>query len=125
MITLNKAALLLKQMDAVIILTHQYPDGDTLGSGFALCRLLRAMGKKANVLVCGDLPLKFAYMARGLSCQPFEGGHVVSVDVADEALLGENRGQFSGRVELCIDHHASNKAFAKYIYVDSTAAATA
>lgn len=46
MITLNKAALLLKQMDAVIILTHQYPDGDTLGSGFALCRLLRAMGKK-------------------------------------------------------------------------------
>ena len=125
MITLNKAALLLKQMDAVIILTHQYPDGDTLGSGFALCRLLRAMGKKANVLVCGDLPLKFAYMARGLSCQPFEGGHVVSVDVADVALLGENRGQFSGRVELCIDHHASNKAFAKYIYVDGTAAATA
>lgn len=95
MITLDKAAALLKQMDAVIILTHQYPDGDTLGSGFALCRLLRAMGKKANVLVCGALPVKFAYMAKGLSYQPFEGGHVVSVDVADEALLGENRALFS------------------------------
>lgn len=52
-ITSERAAALLNAADHILILTHQYPDGDTLGSGYALCRALTALGKTARVL-CAD-----------------------------------------------------------------------
>ena len=36
--------------DAILILSHLRPDGDTLGSGAALCSALRRMGKTVGVL---------------------------------------------------------------------------
>ena len=44
---------LIKNIDNVYILTHQSPDGDTIGSGFALYYALTDMGKNAKVL-CSD-----------------------------------------------------------------------
>lgn len=37
LVSVEKAARLLGDADHILILTHQYPDGDTLGSGYALC----------------------------------------------------------------------------------------
>lgn len=125
MIDLLTAANLLMQNDSFHILTHQYPDGDTLGSAFALCHALQGLGKKASVIVCGDLPEKYSYMTKGLKTELFEPEFIVAVDIADEALLGENREKYAGKSNLCIDHHASNKEYAENIYVNSHAAATA
>ena len=47
----------LKERQNILILTHQNPDGDTLGSGMALYYALKQMGKRACVL-CSDLFLK-------------------------------------------------------------------
>lgn len=44
-VTASQAARLLDGADHILILTHQFPDGDTLGSGFALCLALRKLGK--------------------------------------------------------------------------------
>ena len=52
-ITLDEAALLLSEHDHFKILTHSYPDGDCLGSGYALAFILRKLGEKANVAVDG------------------------------------------------------------------------
>ena len=52
-ITPAGAADMLAQADHILILTHQYPDGDTLGSGYALCRALTALGKTVRV-ECAD-----------------------------------------------------------------------
>ena len=49
-IDLNSAAGLLKSKDNILILTHRNPDGDTLGSGFALLRALKNMGKRARLI---------------------------------------------------------------------------
>ena len=58
-LSLNRTAELLLGQDDLLILCHKYPDGDTLGSAFALCRALRSLGKRANVM-CSDLiPPKF------------------------------------------------------------------
>ena len=35
-VTVKQAAAMLKDADRIWILTHHFPDGDTLGSGFAL-----------------------------------------------------------------------------------------
>ena len=46
----QKIVDIFKNNDNFTILTHKSPDGDTLGSGFALWHFLKNMGKKANVL---------------------------------------------------------------------------
>lgn len=124
-ITLDKVAALLREHDRIKILTHSYPDGDCLGSGYALAFALRKMGKMANVAVDGALPSKFRYLVKNYEEQDFEPEYIVSVDVAAMALLGESVMQGVDHIDLCIDHHGSNSVIADYSYVDPTAAAAA
>lgn len=124
-ITLNKAASLLKEHDNFKILTHSYPDGDCLGSGYALAFILRKMGKKANVAVDGKLPSKFTYLVKNYEDQDFVPEYIVSVDVAAPQLLGESVMQGVDHIDLCIDHHGTNSLEADYSYVNETAAAAA
>lgn len=121
---LRQAADFFKHADCIYILSHQYPDGDTIGSAAALCRALRKMGKQAQIY-CNDPFLeKFQYMMEGLDPQCFEAQAVVAVDIADTQLLGPHMMQYAGRVDWCIDHHGSNTHYAKNWVVDPTAAAT-
>ncbi len=115
-------AQFLKTHDSYNILTHAYPDGDTLGSGFALCLALRQLGKKARVITT-NIPSKFVYLANTVEEQEFEAETIVSTDVAADSLLGANMSEYLGKVDLCIDHHGSNTFNAKEKYVDKNAAA--
>ena len=51
---LKQAAAFFQGADDFYILSHQYPDGDTLGSAAALCRALRKMGKRAQMYHTDD-----------------------------------------------------------------------
>lgn len=125
MISMDDAAEFLRRADDIVILSHQFPDGDTFGSAAALCMALQSMGKRAMTRCRHEISPKYAFMFRGVQKQVFEPKTVVAVDVADADLLGESiREEFEGRVDLCIDHHAGNRPFAARTYVDSTAAAT-
>ena len=53
MINVNEAAEFLKEHDDYLIVMHASPDGDTLGSGYALCGALQRLGKRAAA-VCPD-----------------------------------------------------------------------
>lgn len=123
-VSLNDAAAWLKGREDVAVLCHQSPDGDTLGSGAALVRALRALGKRAQVWCADGIAPRFAFLFAGLQPQVFEPQTVVAVDVADEQLLGGLRGRFGGQVQLCIDHHPSNTRYAGMYYVNPRAAAT-
>ena len=76
-------------MEDVLLLTHQSPDGDTLGSASALCRALLALGKRARVVCSDEIPEKYDYLFRGLPKEEFDPKTVVAVDIADpqHALL--------------------------------------
>lgn len=124
-ISLSETVSLLLENDNYKILTHSYPDGDTLGCGFALCKALRKLGKKANVAIDGKLPSKFEYLAKGYEEQDFEYGYVVSVDVAAMTLLGKSVMEGVDHIDLCIDHHLTNSVEADHVYVDGTSAAAA
>ena len=103
MMNLYEVARFLEAHDNYDILTHAYPDGDTLGSGFALCLALRQIGKKARVITTG-VPSKFTYLQKNIEEEDFTTETVVSVDVAADSLLGSNMGKYIGKVDLCIDH---------------------
>ena len=107
--------------DKYVILTHRNPDGDTVGAGFGLWNILRGMGKKAVVKNCEPFPARYAFMYEGYTEEEFTPETVVAVDIADEKLFGESLSCYTGKVDLCIDHHISNKLYAKHSVVDGAA----
>ncbi|MBQ8378701.1 MAG: bifunctional oligoribonuclease/PAP phosphatase NrnA [Oscillospiraceae bacterium] len=121
----SKIKSFLESCDNVTILTHKSPDGDTLGAGFALCRYLRLQGKKANVVNSDEFPERYAFLYEGYEPMKFVEKTVIAVDIADTKLLGHNLEEYEkeGKIDLCIDHHVSNKYYAKYTYVNASASA--
>lgn len=122
--TLEALGARLRECRNVTILTHAHPDGDTIGSGFGLCYYLRSQGIKANVKNSDGVPTKLTFLSEDYKEQEFEEECVISVDVADTTLLGEKLEHYADKIDLCIDHHFSNRMFAKDSYVDGDASAT-
>lgn len=121
--TLSDLAKMLENVQNVTILTHSRPDGDCMGAGFGLCYFLRSRGVKANILNADGFPQRFSFMHEGYEPQEFREQCVISVDVASTQLLGDEFSDYADKVDICIDHHFSNKLFAKYNYVDGDASA--
>ncbi len=124
-VTEAQAAAMLKAVDRVLILIHHFPDGDTVGSGFALCHALQSLGKQARVLCHDVIPEKYGYMVSAVPQPMFEPEFICAVDVADAALLGESLQVYADRVDLCIDHHASHREFEKHLLLDASMGANA
>lgn len=122
-ITLEQAAELIRRNDDFLILSHANPDGDTFGCSYSLCGALQSIGKRARIACADPLSQRFSYMKRAITPQEFEEKTIISVDVADKALLGKLEEVYGDKVDLAIDHHLSHVPFAKHIYVDDTAAA--
>ena len=143
--TLERAAKLLCEKDDFIFLCHVRPDGDTVGSAYALKYALEAVGKTAEVLCADVIPQRLRFVtelqpdtdegtggkfvsAKGKNVQvvtenavkkPF----VCAIDVAETHLLGENKESFGENIGLKIDHHGAGAEYAKYNYIDSRSAA--
>ena len=122
-IDFEEAVRELKKSENVLVLTHANPDGDTLGSGFALVRILRQLGKKARLINNDEIPRKFSYLYEDLAQEDFREETVIGVDIADRVLLGkETEEKYGDRVNLVIDHHGTNRLFAEKTYVESDSA---
>ncbi len=124
-LSLRETANYLKKHNNYVILTHVSPDGDTLGSAYALYYGLKEIGKTACV-VCPDvIPEKYSYFVQTTAGVKRDEATVIAVDVADKRLLGALEEEFGDIVELNIDHHISNTRFAKNLLLNADAAATA
>lgn len=121
---LRQTVEILKKAKNIIILTHKAPDGDTIGSAFALCRSLIKMGKMAKVICHDEIPKKYNYMYNDIKSSEFEPDLIVASDIASLDLMGEKLAPYSENVGLCIDHHVSNSNYADFTMLDPTAAAT-
>ena len=122
-INIEQCANILKEKDNILILTHAHPDGDTLGSGFGLCRALLKLGKKARVICADEIQSKYLSIFGDFEMPEFSEEFIVAVDVATENLLGDLCDKYEGKIDLCIDHHPTNSQYAKYLLLDANAAA--
>ncbi|MEE0946938.1 MAG: bifunctional oligoribonuclease/PAP phosphatase NrnA [Acutalibacteraceae bacterium] len=122
-LTLTEVCEFLRNHDDYLILCHATPDGDTLGSAFALARGLKNAGKRCMIKCADEIPAKYSYFTSLFDNSEIDYKTVVAVDVADIVLLGSIAGDFVGKIDLCIDHHISNTRFADNLYLDSQAAA--
>lgn len=106
-----EAAAWLQTCEQAIILIHQSPDGDCIGSGYALAALFRQMGKHAVVRCSDPIPARYAFLTQESEDTVDESvAAVISVDVADRKLLGDLDAVYGDRVQgLAHDVHAEQK----------------
>ncbi len=122
--TRSECAAWLRERDGFLILNHRRPDGDAAGSAAALCRGLRALGKRAFVLPNPETTERYLPLTEDFYPAPdYRPETVVAVDLAEEGILQNNAGEWAGKVQLCIDHHPSNSGYARQGWVDPEAAA--
>src|SRR5215831_3738890 len=115
---LQAVAAALREHDRFLVVTHENPDGDALGSLLATTLALRQLGKDVVMYLAGDAPLphEFAFMPLAeLVRRPPEDiaeRVLVAVDCAKADRIGPDDGTL-GRAKLVvdIDHHHDNTRF--------------
>ena len=125
-ISISKLCGLLYDNDRYLILTHNHPDCDTLGSALALTRLLQSLGKTAYA-VCPDAITEKQKRLMGgygfeYNGEPYH--HIITTDVAAASMLGKYE-SLKDRILLKIDHHRVRENFGKYQYVKDASASCA
>ena len=119
-----------KENKKVAVIGHVRPDGDCIGSTVAMVRILRNQGidavgvnndkAPANLkFLLGDTPF---YLASEFTIDD----HIcVTVDSADYKRVGASLNAMFPEVFLNVDHHISNKQYAKNDLIIGSASATA
>ncbi len=117
---------LIEASEKVLVFTHANMDGDALGSAGALCRSLRAMGKKAFLLAGKPCPDYLAFLAEDWLVfeAPYAADLSIAVDIGqDSRLEGLKDAFYEAPERLCIDHHVRTEDFCGAFVVDHKAAA--
>lgn len=109
----SEAETFLRNCRDVVIVTHQSPDGDCIGAGFGLKDILAELGIRSRVVCSDPFPARYDFMTNTGAGEDFEPKTVIAVDIADEKLMGKYQEIYGGKVNLCIDHHISNKNYAE------------
>lgn len=121
--SLKEIASVFRDAESILLVAHIQPDGDTLGSVFALQRILAMTGKIADVACDGEMPQRYAELLNGCRLlQPHEiekpYALIAAVDCADKNRTGRLLKPFKkAPVSLNIDHHVTNDRFAGMNYI--------
>ena len=113
-----------------VVLFHVRPDGDAIGSAFALSLWLAAMGSPAFCLSEDAIPSNLRFLSEGLQDSTnvadlpaaFKDARVISVDTASPAQLGGLFEVYGDRITLMIDHHGKGTPYADHLICPEAAA---
>jgi phosphoesterase RecJ-like protein len=122
----------LRGASKLLVVTHENPDGDALGSLVAMQELLTALGKDSLMFIDGSqlpLPHEYRFLALdGLVSEPpldLEHRTIVFVDCGNLERNPAEALQRPGAHILNIDHHHDNTRFGTANHVDPDASSTA
>lgn len=129
--TLDEILVEIKEAENIVIMAHEAPDGDAIGSSLAFVLALRNMGKNAFVLMQDDFPENFSYLPGKefiVEIPEFEYPDLAIVlDCPNlKRVNTELRTYFErAKVKIEFDHHTKNDMFADYNIVNHVSPATA
>jgi bifunctional oligoribonuclease and PAP phosphatase NrnA len=120
----------IRSHDRFLLVTHENPDGDALGSILALKLALDQLGKDSVMYLYGDapLPVEYAFMPladlRRRLPDDWRERVVIAVDCANESRIADP--DILGRVPLTvdIDHHHDNTRFGQVNLIVPDASST-
>ena len=121
----------LRRNDRFLLITHENPDGDALGSILAVKLILDALGKDSVMYLSGQAPLPAEYKFMPLDelrrTLPDDVADRVlfALDCANESRLGEGQAALeSAPLVLNLDHHHDNSRFGSVNLVLAEASST-
>jgi len=112
----------------LLLLCHVNPDGDTIGSAFALQRIYTLLGGYARCACTSDAPGYLQFLLQEQDSLLYtpnmekQFDAIWTIDVASPTQLGRLF-PLSDQVSLSIDHHENCTVFSPY-YLNPTASAT-
>lgn len=130
--TLKEISTQLINKDNFLLIGHNIPDGDCIGSMLGLYNGLLSINKKAAMFLEDTIPSIYYYLP-GVNyiCSvlpPQENiENIIFLDCSDEFRISQDVFEKLNKEATIfnIDHHDSNTFFGDYNYVNSKAAATA
>lgn len=120
----------IESSNSVVILTHEHPDGDAIGSSLALMHGLRKIGKNVDVIIPNphkiyDILPGFDEIKENFS-ENFNYDLCIALDSSDLERLHVCKEIFQKTKEtIVIDHHITNQNFGDVNYVNAVASSTA
>jgi phosphoesterase RecJ-like protein len=120
----------LRQHDRFLVVTHENPDGDALGSLLAATIALRQLGKDAVMYLPGRTPLPSEYAFMPLDDvvrePPDDAAERVlfAVDCAKEERIGYEQAVSRAPLVLNVDHHHDNTRFGDLDLIVADASST-
>jgi phosphoesterase RecJ-like protein len=128
---LQAVAVALREHDRFLVVTHENPDGDALGSLLATTVVLRQLGKDAQMFLYGSAPLprEYGFMRLdGLLRElPDDIGErvLVAVDCAKADRIGADPAPVErAKLVIDIDHHHDNTRFGAVNLIVADASST-
>jgi phosphoesterase RecJ-like protein len=122
----------LRSRDRFLLVTHENPDGDALGSLLAMKLALDSLGKDSEMYLYGDAPLPREYAFMPLDdlrrTPPADAAErvLVALDCANEQRLGPDPTLLErAPLTLDIDHHHDNTRFGDLNLIVPDASSTA
>jgi phosphoesterase RecJ-like protein len=120
----------LRRHDRFLLVTHENPDGDALGSLLASTLALRQLGKDPVMYLAGQTPLpgEYAFMPlQELVRKPPADADervLLAVDCAKEDRIGDEAVLTGAPLVLNIDHHHDNTRFGDLNLIVADASST-
>jgi bifunctional oligoribonuclease and PAP phosphatase NrnA len=122
----------LRSHDRFLLVTHENPDGDALGSLLAMKLALDSLGKDSEMYLYGDAPLprEYGFMPlEGIRREPPDDAGervLVALDCANEQRIGPDLTLLEDApLALDIDHHHDNSRFGGVNLIVADASSTA
>jgi phosphoesterase RecJ-like protein len=126
----------IEKYDKFIITAHETPDGDALGSEYAMLLALRKLGKTARILNADPAPQKFAFVATSGEFEVLVRKEQIPEDIGEYGLFIldvndiNNIGQVATLVlprvkeYFIVDHHDSETVQLSKNHIEQNASST-
>lgn len=119
--TLDNILEEIKKAETIVLLAHENPDGDAIGSVLAMGLALKSMGKNPDVII-REFPRTFNFLPganevkQNSDVQKYD--LAISLDCADlRRLVGKEYFE-EARKTIVIDHHGTNSMYADINFVN-------
>lgn len=128
--TLDEILVEIKKAQNIVVMAHEAPDGDAIGSSLAMCLALKNMGKNPVFLI-KELPETFRFlpgqefMTKESDIKIFDMAIVLDCPNIKRVNTEFIEYYENAKVTVQIDHHNKNDMFADYNIVNHVSPAAA
>ncbi|MBQ2873359.1 MAG: bifunctional oligoribonuclease/PAP phosphatase NrnA [Bacilli bacterium] len=119
----SKIRNLIDNSNSILLLTHQNPDGDAIGSVLGMYHYLLSINKSVDMVIL-DIPKVFNFLPsidRIVDTTDKEYDLGIVVDCANRERISQKEDLLSRcKNTICIDHHISNTKYCDVNYIEGS-----